>query len=296
MKRDPRLWLRVSLLLTVCAIGGPAAQGSSAEESYVRLRDQAVARFAALRNIDHSTEIDEGRARGNLERRMRAILGPVRPQGFDAGKLNVTTLFRSQPGFGRLDGVLFETDRGDREMIVTTRTLLTRWLRTQQDWQDNTLRDLEAAIRSDAFHTRVARVDAAAVRFAELPVKAALGQPAFAMLAGRTQDRAPDEAGGVFVAALKGERAFIANAALKPIFGISVCTAMRVHADEKAAEITADRASAEQGDALLERFGAIRDRIESDFLRCFAERAPREPRFADAVKLANELYDRMAAR
>ena len=182
-------------------------------------------------------------------------------------------------------------------MIVTTRTLLTRWLRTQRDWQNVALGQLEAAIRSDAFYTRVARVDAAPVRFVELPLEAKVGQPAFAMLAGRTQDRAPDGAGGVFVAALKGERAFIANAALKPMFGITVCTNLRAHADEKVAEmLTGDRAAAEQGDALLERFSAIRDRIEADFLRCFAERAPRDPRFADAVKLANELYDRMAAR
>jgi hypothetical protein len=296
MRRHRSAWLCVGLVLTFWAMAG-LARASSAEDRYILLRDQAVARFAPLQGIDERVEAEEARVRVDLERRLRAILGPVRPLGFDSGKLNLTTLVPGLPEFGRLDGLLFETERGDREMIVTTRSLLGRWLRAQQDWPDLATQAPETAIRSEAFYTRVARVDAAAVRFAELPINAPAQQPAHAILAGRTQDRVPESAGGVFVAALKGERAFIANVALKPAFAIAACTGMRAEAEEKLAEsLGNNRPTAGHGAVLLDRFAMLRDKIEADFLRCFAERALRDPRYTDAMTLAKELYDRMPAR
>jgi hypothetical protein len=292
MKRWEKSYVCAGLLL-LCAVGGPAAaQGS--EERYIAARDKAIARFAPLKASDPRAEADEKRVRADLEKQMRAILGPVRPPGFDAGKLNITTLFTGVQGVGRLDGLLFETEAGDTEMIVTTRTLLARWLRAQDDWEDATTRRPDAAIRTEAFYTRVASVAAAVVRFAELPLGLPAGQTVYAILAGRTQDQAPAGASGVFVAAFKGERAFIANATLKPMFGIAACTSARGEAEKKLAELPAGgQATPEQ---LLERFNTMRNAIEADFLRCFAERAPSDPRFADAAQLAKGLYERMPAR
>ena len=139
----------------------------------------------------------------------------------------------------------------------------------------------------------MASINAAVVKFAELPLGLPAGQTAYAMLAGRTQDQAPAGAGGVFIGAFKGERAFIANAALKPVFAIAACSAARVEAEKKLTELPTGQATPEQ---LLERFNTMRDANDADFLRCFAERAPEDPRFPDAVKLAKGLYERMPAK
>jgi hypothetical protein len=37
-------------------------------------------------------------------------------------------------------------------------------------------------------------------------------------------------------------------------------------------------------------------KAEQDFIRCFGERAPKEPRWRDVAKLAQELYGQMAGK
>ena len=92
----------------------------------------------------------------------------------------------------------------------------------------------------------------------------------------------------MFVAAIGGELAFVATATLGRAWAIPACTAARSAATKKLDASV--RASAE-GDQETRR-----DAIAADFIRCFAERAPREPRFADAVKQARSLYERMQAK
>jgi hypothetical protein len=51
-----------------------------------------------------------------------------------------------------------------------------------------------------------------------------------------------------------------------------------------------------EGEAFAKRLDEMSGKIEADFKRCFAERGPKEPRFAEAVKLAKDLYDRMPVK
>jgi hypothetical protein len=140
----------------------------------------------------------------------------------------------------------------------------------------------DAAFRTEAFYTQAVNTDAAIVRFADIPLGGP-DQPAVAVLAGRTQDSTPRSAGEVFVAAVRGGRAFIAIKQLEPPFGIEACTAPRAAAEKKLEEA-------------VQRSEGMRERIEAEFKRCFAARAPKELRFTEAVKLARALYDAMPAR
>ena len=46
----------------------------------------------------------------------------------------------------------------------------------------------------------------------------------------------------------------------------------------------------------MKRVHKTQEEIDAEFLKCFAERAPKNSHFAEAVKQAKALYDRMPAR
>ena len=136
----------------------------------------------------------------------------MRLPGFGTGKLNIGTLFGGYMDFGRLDGLRFQADAGRTTIIVTTRWLMTEWGRGKGE-KDFGWERLDVAFRDEGFYTRAIDTDAAIVQFAEIPLGTGTEKPAFAMLAGRTQDQPPAAPDEVFVAAVKGERAFVAACA-----------------------------------------------------------------------------------
>ncbi len=138
------------------------------------------------------------------------------------------------------------------------------------------------------------QTDAAILRYADIP----LGTPrTFAMLVGRTQDQAPTEASEVFVAAIRGDRVFIASAELKQPIAIAACSSARrsrTSGSRRLSDAGAEKGGGRRG--FSKRMETMRDAAEADFLKCFAERAPKEPRFAAAIARAKELYDRMPVK
>lgn len=271
------------------------ASAQTAEDGYLAARDAAIERFTPERvpNIGQRELDAEGEARADLDRLIRAVLGSAIPSGFEAGKFNLTTLFSGDIDFGRLDGLVFEADGGDTQMVVSTRSLLAKWL--QAKWQDPKDRlEIAAAMKNETFYLRAMGSDAAVLRYADIPV----GVPeAFAILAARTQDAPPTEANEVFVTAMRGDRVFVAAARLDPPLAIPACTKPREAAEAKLAE--QERAEIRPGPrnaAALERLIRQREQIEHDFRSCFAERAAKETGFADAVRRANHLLDRMPGK
>jgi hypothetical protein len=283
----------VALCLAMSAAG---AQPQTAEERYLAARDAAIERFSPERvpNVGPGELEAEGKARGELDNLIRGVLGPIAPPpGFDVPAFNVTTLFSGDIDFGKLDGLVFEADGGDTRLVVTTRSLLTKWL--QAKWQDPKDRLApEAAMKSETFYLRALGSDAAILRYADI----AVGIPeAFAILAARTQDMPPLEADEVFVTAIRGDRVLVASARIAPPLSVAACTKPREAAEAKLAQV--ERAEIKPGPrnaAALERVIRMREQIEADFRACFAERAPKEAGFANAVRGARELLDRVTAK
>jgi hypothetical protein len=283
MKQYRSVWVSLAVLAMLCVNGGPAvAQGSAAEERYIVARDLAVTNFTSEKIPDvqalTKAEPDEKRARADLDRQMRAIIGPVQLPGLGAAKFNLVTLFAGEMGVGLLDGLHFGGRKGSTAIIVTTRWLMTEWARKEKKGWER----LEEAFRDEGFYTHAIDTDAAIVRFAEIPLDAGTEKPAFAFLAGRTQDQMPAAPDEVFVAAVKGERAFIAYAPLKQRITAPACTAAHRAAEKRLNQTASTEKAREENDAI--------------FLKCFAERAPKHAHFAEAVKQAKALYDRMPVR
>jgi hypothetical protein len=284
----------VAAVFVLAAIGAAPAQQRSAEDRYIADRDRAIRQFDSGAVDDAKTQA-EAKARAGLERQMRAIVGPVAPSGFGDGELNLSTLFKGDQGFGTLDGLAFRADERKREMIVTTRTLLTRWLAGHKRWWEHEAMPAEpaAAFRTEAFWNQAIDTDAHITPFATLPLDAQ-GAVAHAVVGGRSQDQTPNEANEVFVAAVKGERVFVAFAAFEPPLAVQSCTAEREAAERKVKALgEGARPFGKAAEALDQRIEAMSRKAEQDFIRCFGDRIVKEPRWGEVVRLAQELYGSM---
>ncbi|WP_162826810.1 hypothetical protein [Pseudolabrys taiwanensis] len=274
----------IAVLAAICMTAVVASRVAAAtpEDAYIAARDAAIAAMKALPagDDDDATRKREEAARTDLTGRLQAIIGPIAIKGLDGqARSNIETLFEGDQGFGTLDGLVFGAVDGPLQVVVTTEGLLRRWLVGHRQWWGDKgarmPRSLAAAAATNAFYTQAISTDAAVTKFVALPVmKPDEATFAFAMLAARSQDAVPAKADEVFVTVSYGGRVYLAcgkaSAAIGPI---GVCERIRRESQTKS--------EAEQA------------KDERDFLRCFAERAPREPAFGTALKDAQDLIGRL---
>jgi hypothetical protein len=109
------------------------------------------------------------------------------------------------------------------------------------------------------------------------------------MLAGRTQDDVPDEAGEVFVSALTNGKAYIAYGSIKPKVQVPECLAVRTDYNKKADKATNDLQFHHIDQKAYDKLGDLRQQGADAYKRCFAQRAPQQPSFAEATKRAQAL-------
>jgi hypothetical protein len=288
--------IALGLLSAVTSLAG----AQSREDRYIAERDRGIRQFENVRNIDKPVMDAEAKVRAALETQMRAILGPTAPPGFDRGKLNLSTLFKGDQGFGTLDGLLFSTAGGKRETIVTTRSLLVRWLAAHKTfWKNEPLPgEPAAAFRSETFWNQAVETGAHITPFATVPLDAP-GSAAHAVVGGRSQDQVPNVASEMFIAAVKGERAFVVTAVFEPVLAVASCTAERAEVDRKVQALNQGGEEWPKGqpfETLHQRIEAMSAKGERDFVKCFGARAAKEPGWGAVVKLAQELYGAMKER
>jgi len=292
-----------SHLIALLLVAPVAAAAASPEEAYFAARDGYIAKFSAIANIGEEDLEDHQRARNELTGLLGAIVGPVAIKGLlPQGKANLDSLFKSDEGFGLLDGLLFSSADDKTHVTVTTDALLGHWLEEHKDWWGpkvaNVPQEVAAALKSEAFYTQALMTDAAIMKYAELPVaKPAKASFAYAILVARSQDvspRVPDE---VIVSVVGGGRVFVvsapANAKINPI---PACQEIRRRAERKTAAAREAAASAPKDDRLSEESTRLEEEGDAVFRRCFAERAKRERFYAALTKQAQALVDRLPSR
>lgn len=288
-------------------IASPCAHSASPEDTYIATRDAAIAGIAAAVKDDKhgSTEglspaIDtlDDQALATLERQMRGIVGPVAIKGIDGkGALNLDTLIEGDEDFGLLDGMVYGGLDAKTRVIVTSDSLLQRWLHQHKDWWGKDSNDIPqrpaAAVKENAFYTQAVLTDAAIIRFAELPVRKPAGVAfAYAMLAARSQSDVPGTADEIFLAVTKGGRVFIANTKEFDAIGpIPACDTIRGDL-VKQASAAADAPGLDDK-ARQERADALSAKSETEFLRCFAANAAQQTNFTAAAGAAQALMDRL---
>jgi hypothetical protein len=306
----------IGFLILGLVDAGAAPPPPSPEDHYVAAREAAIKKLKLIHdrgNNDAATKAEEA-ALADLEAQMRAILGQLAYPAFGPGKLNLDALSKGDEGFGQLDGLRFDADLGitgapagstdpdgkyiepKAHIIVTTQTMLARWLRAHKDWWNKDLKNVPqqigAAIKAESFYTQAISTDSGVVGFNDLPIaKPASAILANAMLAGRAQAEVPDAADEVFVAAVANGKVYIAYGSIEPAVRIPACDTIRADynkrsddADEALRKERIDRKA-------YDRLGNLRERGEAAFKRCFSERAPKQPAFAEATQQAQALLE-----
>lgn len=272
----------VAVLVATLAGVVAAPLPQSPEDRYLAARDAAIDKFSPIYDagtFDDAAAKAEETARAGLQAQLSGILGEIHASGFGAAKLNLETFYKGDEGFGVLDGLRLDAELGKTgepagrkdadghyvepkaHIIVTTQTLFERWLHAHKDWWDKGLKNVPqqigAALRDERFYTQAISSGAAVVKFNALPMAKPAGATfAYGFLAGQTQSDIPDAADQVFVSALANGKVYIAYGSIAPKVQIAACSAIRADADKK---------------------------------RCFIQRAPREPSFAEATRQAQAL-------
>lgn len=186
---------------------------ASPAEDYLKQKKQITAdveQAVAKGPIEDADKLDQ-EALLKLQATLRKLIGPLDLKGFPAeGKIALETLEQDQEGSGGLDGLSYTATDGQRQLLVTTKALLTAWFNTNGQVVE---RDdaLAAAITTPEFYTSVINNGAAVYGYASLPVRT--GKPggmSKAILFKQGQDdvapAAPDQIG---VTEIHGDRVYV---------------------------------------------------------------------------------------
>ena len=285
----------VFVLVAACLA---AAQAASPEQDYLAARDGYIARFKA-RDVPGKTDdallADETKALGDLEGRLRGIVGTVSVPGFGAANGNLETLLSGDMGFGTLDAVAMATPDGKSRVIVTTVPLFKAWLRAHRRWWGKKFadmpQDIAAAIRTEAFYTQATQSGAAMVAYGELPVKRPDGATlAFAVLAARTQDQSPPAPDRMFVVLAMKDRVYVSEAPLAERTAPDpACAALRARFDKRGqAAFDAYRAGGLKDASQFDRYTDLQKQGDEAQRRCFAGKMPVAAR-AQAIRQAQSI-------
>jgi hypothetical protein len=264
--------------LLIATVTVTHAAPPAAEDRYIAARDAAIAKISKL--YDDSTGDEAAKAEEaatpDLLAQMQAILTERGRQGFGPAKINIGSFYKGDEDFGTLDGVRFESLLGENgqkagstgkdekyiepksQIVVTTETMFERWLRAHKDFPQQTTK----ALGDGSVYTRAISNGSAVVKFALLPIARPTGATfALAMLAGRTQSEIPDASAEVIVAAIANGKVYVAEGSITPKVRVAACVAQK-------------KAKPEDDEA---------------YARCFRQRAPKEPSFAQATRQAQVL-------
>ncbi len=285
---------RFAPVLLIATVTAASAAPPAAEDRYIATRDAAIEKLSAIYDagkFDDAARKDEEAATADLTAQMAAILGESAREGFGPTKLNLGSFYKGDEDFGTLDGLRFDALLGKNgqkagadgtdgkyvepkaHIVVTTQTLFERWLRAHKDWWGDKVKNvpqqMAKALSDESFYTQAISNGSAVVKFSTLPIARPAGAAfAFAMLAGRTQSEIPDAADEVIVAAIANGKVYVAEGSIAPTVKIAACIA------QKKAEPMDEN---------------VRETSEAAYARCFAQRAPQQPSFAQATKQAQAL-------
>jgi hypothetical protein len=235
---------------------------------------------------------------GDLERRLRVIIGPLDLDGFPReGTINLQTLVQ-ELGFGSLDGLAYDSQDKNTRIVVTTDELLAKWLPGAVQAQGPL--DIDGALKSEAFYTQsIDDDDAAITKFAEVPVRPPAGARfAFAMLVLRLQDYyagVPDE---IIVSVMRGHKLFIVSRRHAfTLDHIPICDDISRDYQARVDQASAAHRASRSGDAALSSEPSkLEEEGDIAYRRCFGEHAKEQSAFASVISQTQAIIDSLPAR
>ncbi len=295
--------LVLTLLLTLSA---SAAYAASPEDDYIAARDKAMAAIAAQESANTAIEtIDAQNEKdlADLQQRLATLLGPLQVKDFPAtGTINLQSLNASDIGYGMLDGLRYSQSDDGPSIVVSTRGLTERWLKSKAAETDADFKlptDIGEALKLDGFYTQAIGSDAAFSGTLDFSLKKPEGAEAVvARLGGWTQDVGPIYDQHVVVAVVKGDRVLIAEAPASPaVPKIAACDSIWAAADADAQKAQQADQGANQDDSTNTDAGnAAWEKGDADYRACMAQHLPGDPAFAGLLAQAQGLADSMAGK
>ncbi len=287
-------------LIALLALAPTAAMAASAEGQYLADRDAYIAKFTAAQDSDSLGDYDQhNQALDKLGAELAPVIGAAAVKGFSAqGEINLETLFPDDVGFAMLDGLVYPSDDGNAEILVTTLGLAKTWLQARRDQtppDTDVPLDLDEALASEPFYTYALSADAAVERFADIPVNRPKADFAYAMLDERTQDVALGPPNEMIISVVEDGRLFIVTAGVEtPLHAIPACDKIWQDYDARAEKAATDYQNSDpQDEALFDKYLSLRDEGDTAFHKCFAEQAKDQDFYAPLVKEAQALVDRL---
>ncbi|MCU9955956.1 hypothetical protein OEJ37_21575 [Burkholderia sp. BKH01] len=196
----------VVLLALIAVVGAKVI--TSPTDSYLADRKKAAEAVNAARMEDRADL--ERKYTAELNAKLVKLVGTVKAKGF-SGKAG-STVQSAVPDDGMTpgpDGLSFKSDDGKVNLVVTTVPLLKAWAKSADAGLKAT-DDVAVIFDNETFYTDVFSDDAAAFRFAELPVKRKPADAVVkALLLGGSQDGVPEGPNTLAVAVRQGERVYI---------------------------------------------------------------------------------------
>jgi hypothetical protein len=294
-----------AFLLALIAFIPLAAHAASPEESYLASKKRYVEKFKKLEDAEQMNDRalkEEERARLDLEKQLREVVGPLALKGFSGpGKISLETLFSEDVGANQLDGLVYSSD-DNAQAVVTTESLLQSWLRARKpDWPNPKAAPTEIpqALKSEDFYTLALSSDAAVSKYAEIllekPANAAF---AFALLDARSQDTPPRIPNELIVSVVREGKVFLTTAPAKAkIDSIPACDKISQEYESKASKARAAyNASNPKNEKLFDESTRFEREGDASYRRCFAEQAKNERFFRTLTDEAQSLLDRLSSK
>jgi hypothetical protein len=280
------------------------ALAATPEVNYLATRDAFIAKFNPPGDPvapSDATSKEEERARADLLKQMRSLIGPLNVKGFSGeSTYNVGSLFKGDLESGILDGLLFTKDKEVR-LVVTTTGLTDRWIKSPDGLgadEGAAPKDVRTALKQDPFYTRATSADAAVGNFGELPVTKPAGVDfVFAMLAARRQDFFAAPASEMLIGAIVPPRVYILSAPITEIRMMAPCEKLLKDASAKAEKMyEAIEKSPNQQGSVVDDVDRLREQGDEAMRKCFAQRVKSDPAFARLTKQAQDFVDALAGK
>ncbi|WP_240202056.1 MULTISPECIES: hypothetical protein [Burkholderia] len=214
----------VVLVAVVAALGAKVV--GSPTDSYLAYRENVAAEVGAARMEDQA-DLDKKYA-AEVNARLVKLVGAVKVKGF-SGKAgsNVQSVVPDDGMTPGPDGLFLKSDDGKVSLLVTTVPLLKAWAK-RADVGGKFTDDVAVIFDNETFYTDVFADDAAAFRFAELPVKRKPADAVVkALLLGESQDGVPEGPNTLAVSVKRGERVYVLWREVK-VPGIATCAVGRM--------------------------------------------------------------------
>ncbi|MEP9354623.1 hypothetical protein ABLE93_13605 [Xanthobacter sp. KR7-65] len=298
---------RVTRRLIVCALllGALPAQAGPAED-YIAARNAAAATVeAAVKAGKSEAQIDkiEQAARTDLERRMTALLGPLRFKGLETKPTySPDTFYPNDLGADSPDGLVFTDKSGATFVLVSPEPVFADWLkaRAADEGAPAAFKEgIKAAVGDDVFFTLTISRDAAFSSYARLPLAAAAGEEAYGVLGLFAQDVSGDAPpDSVLVVRVADGRVMIGSAEARlQVPAMPACAAAWKDGAAKAeALIEAAQKSGKEDDPRMEEGFKAQEDAAAAFRTCFAREAAGKPVLGEATKMAEGLLGIMRGR